>query len=397
MSFDWQQIGKTIYGILGVDGYRPIEMWDEEGTRTNLPDEAVRFIATKKSNDPKLETFDIMVVLHDENNDSHIDLETPNLTDSKDFDAIYALKKNLDTNIKDRFNLSVNWSKFSHRISAKDDDASLQESKDISKVYGPSLTTSYQKVGESKLIIRHSDPIDESKKGSRWRKIKAIFIETKHGERFAYPYAHVAGARTMARHCSNDGVPHDAIGEAIKKLSDDYIELKKARTLLNKAGQREYAADLRGAMHGINKDVKRMSGSRGYSRMVDTGLDVVGPDDTAADLTKKFIRDCNWTADAEAKPLATAARYISKLAPSYSAGDAASMGAKLMDLANKIGDDETAGALRSMATSMQSGSKLSVDQIRFATEAVRKITNESVDPGLARLLQLGGVNKCLKV
>lgn len=388
MSFDWQNIGNTIYGILGVNGYRPIQMWDEDGGRTNEPGDAVRFIASKKSNDPDLETFDIMVVLHDENNDSHVDLETPTLANDEDFDATYKLKKNLDVNIKDRFNLPVNWTKFSHRIQSKDESMeNIQESKDISKVYGPSLTTSYQKVGESKLIIRHSDPIDESKKGSRWRKIRAIFIETKNGERFSYPYAHVAGARAMARHLSNDGQPHDEIGEAIKRLSDDYIELKKAKTLLGRAGHDDYASQTKDAMHGINRDVKRMAGPRGYSKMITGGLDVVGQDGETADLTKKFIRDCNWTADEEAKPLATAARYISRRGSS-NLDDG--MVNRLNQLADKIDDEETANALRNMANAISSGEQPTVDQVRFATEAARRIT-ESIDPILARLLHLGGV------
>lgn len=386
MGFDWQNIGKTIYGILGVNGYRPIQMWDGDGGRTNDPGDAVRFIASRKSNDPDLDTFDVMIVLHDENNDSHVDLETPTLADDEDFDATYKLKKNLDVNIKDRFNLPVNWTKFSHRIQAKDESmGNIQESKDISKVYGPSLTTSYQKVGESKLIIRHSDPIDESKKGSRWRKIRAIFIETKNGERFSYPL-HVAGARAMARHLSNDGQPYDEIGEAIKRLSDDYIELKKARTLLGRAGHNDYAAQTRDAMHGINRDVKRMAGPRGYSKMITGGLDVVGQDGKATDLTKKFIRDCDWTADDEARPLATAARYISK----QESSDDGMVG-KLNQLANRISDEETATALRKMAADISSGEQPTIDQVRFATEAARKITNESIDPLLSRLLQLGGV------
>jgi hypothetical protein len=194
----------------------------------------------------------------------------------------------------------------------------------------------------------------------------------------------------MARHCSNDGVPHDAIGEAIKALSDDYIELKKAKTLLSRAGQHDYADKTRDAMHGINKDVKRMSGPRGYNRMITGGLDVVGQDGQAAELTKQFIRDCNWTQDDEAKPLATAARYITKQqSPTV---DPDNMVTRLNSLADRIGDEETAIALRKMADAVRSGEQPTVDQVRFATEAIRSVT-ESTDPQLMRLLQLGGVLK----
>jgi hypothetical protein len=313
MSFNWEEIGKTVYGILGVGGYRPIQMWDADGTKTMDPSEAIRFIATKKSNDPDLDSFDVMLIIHDENAASHLDIETPNLTDSQDFDVTYSLKKNIQKNIGDKYGLTINWSKFSHNIKSKDaeDSTAIQESKDISKVYG-TTKSSFQRVGESKLIIRHTDPVDESKQGSRWRKIKGVFIETKLGERFSYPHSHVAGARAMARHLSNNGTFVDQIAETIKNMSSDYVNLKRANHSLKKSGMTEEVAAIRESIATVNKRVKSFSGPRGYAKMLesieaDSNLTM---SEEMTEYANKLAEACDCVDDDQKEPFNVAARYI---------------------------------------------------------------------------------------
>lgn len=325
MSFDWRDIGKTIYGILGVSGYRPIQMWNEEGSKTMDPEEAIRFIATKKSNDPALTSFDVMIILHDENSNSHLDLETPNLTDKSDFDITYDLKKNIQKNIGDRYGLTINWEKFSHSIKNKDEEdvTAIQESKDIGKVYG-TTKSSFQRVGESKLIVRHTDPIDESKQGSRWRKIKGIFIETKDGERFKYPHPHISGARAMARHLAKGGSFNDRVAESILHMSEDYLELKHAGRLM-KHVDGEKASQVRGAWRKLDKDSKRMSRIKGY----DVGLKEMA--DAVAEINEAEIEalrnelaeqcGCDRSDDSSMNALSTAARYISKDTPTVTEDD----------------------------------------------------------------------------
>ncbi len=312
MSYNWEEIGKTVYGILSVGGYRPIQMWDADGTKTMDPAESVRFIATKKSNDPNLDSFDVMLVIHDENATSHLDIETPNLTDPKDFDITYSLKKNIQKNIGDKYGLTINWSKFSHNIKSKDaDEVAIQESKDISRVYG-TTKSSFQRVGESKLIIRHTDPIDESKRGSRWRKIKGIFIETKLGERFNYPHSHVAGARAMARHLSNNGSFVDHIAEAIKTMSSDYVNLKKANILFKKNGLLKESNLVKDSVNFINKNVKKLSGPRGYAKMLESIPSLNGVELTSEveNLANKLAEACNCFEGEDKEPMNVAAKHL---------------------------------------------------------------------------------------
>lgn len=394
MSYNWEEIGKTIYGILGVGGYRPIQMWDADGTKTMDPAEAIRFIATKKSNDPNLDSFDVMLVIHDENAASHLDIETPNLTDSKDFDATYSLKKNIQKNIGDKYGLTINWSKFSHNIKSKDaDDVTIQESKDISKVYG-TTKSSFQRVGESKLIIRHTDPIDESKRGSRWRRIKGIFIETKLGERFSYPHSHVAGARAMARHLSNSGSFVDQIAEAIKNMSSDYVNLKRANRTLKKNGMLEEAEIVRDSVEHINKDVKKLSGPRGYAKMLESmgiteDLDL---DPQVDSLAKKLAEACGCAVDSDDyQPLNTAAKYIVKLQAPSQSQDNRWLADRMLDLAKKMPDADSAEKLSNMANSLQKGDSVDLDQVNYALEQVKGFTGDSITESIKRLKELGGI------
>ena len=323
MNYNWKIIGDKVFGILTGSGFN-IQMFDKTGKKTMDPHDATRFFATTKSADPNLESFSILIGLHDEDANSHLDIKTPNLPNDKDFDKVYTLKKSLQTNIGDHEGLKVNWDQFDHAIKAKDDAVNnvkesfedqitdIVESKDISKVYGTTMS-SYQRVGESRIIIRHTDSVDESKQGSRWRKIKNIFIENRIGERFNYPHPHVAGARAMARHMANEGSFNDNIGAAITKLSEDYISLKRANKLLTKASDPR-SMQVRESMRAINKQSKSLGGPRGYREGISSIINEMSIDVERLELIhRELLETCGIddTESVQSKSLSVAARYIS--------------------------------------------------------------------------------------
>lgn len=94
-----------------------------------------------------------------------------------------------------------------------------------SKLWGTSKT-SYQKVGESKIVVRHTKPVNGDIPQGRTRNISGIYIENVSGERFKYPYNHLGGARAMGRHVANGGNPYDDIGSYICGLSEELSKLK---------------------------------------------------------------------------------------------------------------------------------------------------------------------------
>ena len=85
--------------------------------------------------------------------------------------------------------------------------------------------SSYENLDKTRLIIRHAQAVDESVPGARSRQINSLYIENAQGERFKYPMKHLAGARAMARHVANGGVPHDDFGKHIIKMSEQIAQL----------------------------------------------------------------------------------------------------------------------------------------------------------------------------
>ena len=125
----------------------------------------------------------------------------------------------------------------------------MSKGKEIDKVSESNLfgttKTSFQSIGEARLVIKHSRPVDQSVAGGRTHRIESIFIESSEGERFKYPIKHLNGARAMARHVSEGGKPFDSFGKYITGLSEELSKLKSFKTYMNRSnvmaeGFREY-------------------------------------------------------------------------------------------------------------------------------------------------------------
>jgi hypothetical protein len=313
MNYNWPIITDKIFGILRGRGYR-LKMYDKSGMDTMDPHDATRFFVTIPSYDPALKNFSILVSLHDEDSSSHLDIKTPSLKNDDDWQTVVQLKNSLMTNVGDNEGLSVNWYKFDHDIDLRDDAVNnIKESRDISKPYG-STKSSYQNIGSSKLIIRHTDPVNEDKQGSRWRHIRSIFIETKLGERFNYPHAHIAGARAMARHLANEGRFTDPTAKAIIKMSEDYIKLKNAASLMRQAGDDDRTLQVKQALHKLGKDSKRLAGSRGYAKGIHDLANMTSNlnANDVLQLRNSLAETCGCSRDNHSNmdALNTAARYI---------------------------------------------------------------------------------------
>jgi hypothetical protein len=103
-----------------------------------------------------------------------------------------------------------------------------------SQLYG-SKTMSYQKLMDTRLIIKHSQALsDDMQPGARSRNISALFVENQDGERFKYPFIHLSGARAMQRHVANGGVPYDDIGKSIINMSEQIAQLKSFGNYVNR-------------------------------------------------------------------------------------------------------------------------------------------------------------------
>jgi hypothetical protein len=103
-----------------------------------------------------------------------------------------------------------------------------------SKMYGTSRV-SYQDIGEARIMIKHTESVNQELATGRTQKIGAIYVESSEGERFKYPYKHLSGARAMARHVAEGGKPFDDFGKHITSLSEELAKLKKFKTYMGRS------------------------------------------------------------------------------------------------------------------------------------------------------------------
>lgn len=105
-----------------------------------------------------------------------------------------------------------------------------------SKMFGTNRI-SYQNLGEARLIVKHSQPINPAIAAGRSMHIQSIYVENMDGERFKYPYKHLTGARALAEHIKHGGNPYDAIGKHIIGLSEELNQLRKFKGYVNRQEQ----------------------------------------------------------------------------------------------------------------------------------------------------------------
>jgi hypothetical protein len=183
------------------------------------------------------------------------------------------------------YNLKYTVRKFGRKITPKDfayqaeiekgrvKESDLGGSMDtvMEKMSGYSKT-SYQPIGDCRLVVRHSQPVDDKKIGARGRNIHAVYIENKLGERFLMPQAHLNGGRAMARHLAEGGAVDDDCGSRIKKMMTEWANLRgiakyiseNIKVLGDNDNTRRLREMVRERIIEINETFKSMSGSRGY-------------------------------------------------------------------------------------------------------------------------------------
>jgi len=106
-------------------------------------------------------------------------------------------------------------------LSNKHGEGAMSES----KLWGTSKT-SFQEMGEAKLIVKHSKPVNYDLPAGRTMHIESIYVENAEGERFKYPFKHLNGARALATHVAHGGNSYDNIGQHIIGLSEELNKLR---------------------------------------------------------------------------------------------------------------------------------------------------------------------------
>ena len=142
---------------------------------------------------------------------------------------MFAKKRML--NFETRDITKSNLEKRDYQYLARTEESTMTES----KLYGTSRV-SYQNVDNARLVIKHTESVNQELAAGRTQKIGKIYIESSEGERFMYPYKHLSGARAMARHVAEGGKPFDDFGKHIVGLSEELAKLRKFKTYMGRSG-----------------------------------------------------------------------------------------------------------------------------------------------------------------
>ena len=239
-------------------------MYDDDGNQVYEPDDARRFFATPEN---------LLVSIVDAGDNKSIRLYIGSSTDVAD---VLGLDQTLRSTAT-KYNMLFNLKRQAHDLTVQDfaTRASVTESQGdntmdlLEGMYG-TTKSSYLKLENAKMIVRHSKKIDENIMGSRGRHIDAIFVENAQGERFLFPTRQMSPARAMTQHVNQGGSWADQVGTQINRMAQDYSALATgssyigANAMALSEGATALRENIRESMRDMRKCFERMSRPSGY-------------------------------------------------------------------------------------------------------------------------------------
>lgn len=199
-----------------------IVLYDDSGNRVMEPSTARRFY---------LPDDGLLVTVLDDNDNSAIKVYLGGTITVAEVNDFVTVLRHLAT----QYNVLFNLRKYNKRIVPKDfaTQAAVQEHTEqpensnmniMEGMYGTSRS-SYLKLENARMIVRHSARVKENVIGSRGRSIQSIFVENALGERFLFPINILSGARAMTQHVNQGGTFADEVGQHIIKMAQDFSNL----------------------------------------------------------------------------------------------------------------------------------------------------------------------------
>ena len=182
-------------------------------------------------------------------------------------------------------------------LANKHGEAAMSES----KLWGTSKT-SFQDMGEAKLIVKHTKPVNYDLPAGRTMHIDSIYVENADGERFKYPYKHLNGARALAQHVAHGGNSYDSIGQHIIGLSE---ELNKLRMFKGYVDRNEMVSEAMGEINSkvyeridqVKKEIHSLQNVNYYKSFAESWTDpeeIFIPEDVVSDWVDRLtIRSFN--------------------------------------------------------------------------------------------------------
>jgi hypothetical protein len=147
------------------------------------------------------------------------------------------------------------------------DEVRINENKLYGKPNRP--YTSFADHGKTRILIKHSDKVNDDVRGSRSRKIEKIFLENELGERLLLGSNNLHGAYAMAEHLNQGGSTSDERAEHIKDIMKEMSAMRHfVRSTKRRQFEDQETADMSSAAvrrySSLKKKLRRMSSPRGY-------------------------------------------------------------------------------------------------------------------------------------
>ena len=189
-------------------------------------------------------------------------------------------------------NLDKNDFKFLSQNNAQVGESIMSEA----AMYGTNKT-SFQKLENTRLIIKHKTALpEEMTSGARSRNISALFVENGEGERFKYPFIHLAGARAMQRHVANGGAPYDDMGKSIVGMSEEIAQLRSfsnyvVKNDLMNSDTNGIVERSQGHLNKLRETLAKLAKQghyQSYKESFQANIQEEIPEDVIADYTDKF-------------------------------------------------------------------------------------------------------------
>jgi hypothetical protein len=205
---------------------KEIVLYDENGTRVFEPGDARRMYVIGDN---------LLVSIVEDGDNSALKFY---LSPSFNLSQVEGLLDTLRT-ISVQSNLLFHVKKYNKEIKPKDFamQATIEEQQEnhmniMEGLYGTSKS-SYLKLENARMIVRHSARVNERVIGDRGRHIQAIFVENQEGERLRFPVNMLSGARAMTQHVSNGGTFADEVGSQIIRMARDFSDLAQVTGHIN--------------------------------------------------------------------------------------------------------------------------------------------------------------------
>lgn len=274
-----------------------VTIGDEEGNVTNIPTDA-RYFDFAFKNDVGKELGQVSVSLDNDNGIVAIvgkDLVLDQIESVQDKWygflrelRVFAKKRLLNFDVRDINKSNLNKRDYEFLAATRSGDKPMAES----KMYGTNKT-SYQRIGNARLAIKHTEAIDPASVHGRTQKIGSIYIESPEGERFRYPYKHLSGARAMARHVSEGGNAYDDFGKYISGLSEEMSKLRKFNQYMGRSTVMAetlagYTDVVRGRISEVKKTIAHLQKESFYKEAIASFSPTV-VEDVPDDVSENWI------------------------------------------------------------------------------------------------------------